>query len=202
MKLYGYSRSRSLRPLWALEEAGVAYDYHSVDFQKGEHRSAEFLALNPGGKVPALIDGDLALTESAAIVTYIGSKYAPQLVPQEATEKAKYDQWCYFVIAELEQGLWTMGKHKFALPAEQRIKEIFPTAVWEHQKALGLLAEGLGDKPYILGDEFSAADILVAHTLGWGLAFEQPLEQENLSAYYERQTQRSAYQAAIDKISP
>ncbi len=101
-------------------------------------------------------------------------------------------------MSELEQPLWTIGKHKFALPKEQRVKDVIPSAQWEYQQALTLFSEGLGNSPYILGESFSAVDILLLQTLQWGLAFQQDLTQDNLVAYFARGTARPAYQRAIE----
>jgi glutathione S-transferase len=193
--VYAFPKSRSTRITWMLEELKVEYTCHIVNFMKGEHRSNEYLAVNPGGKVPALKDGELVLVESGAIVTYLGDKFPESgLVPptSQLTNRGQYEQWCYFALTELEQPLWTMGKHKFALPEEKRVPEIMETAAWEFQVALGLLSQGLAEKPYILGKEFSAADILLGHTLLWGLSFKQSIQQPNLQAYIDRLKARPA----------
>lgn len=194
MKVYGYPNSRSTRITWMLEELEQDYEFCLVDFAKGEPQSPEYLAINPAGKVPAFQEDELLLLESAAIVAYLGDKTPDsKLVPSAGTvERARYDQWSYFAMCELEQPLWTIGKNKFALPEAQRCAEIFPTAQWEFQKALKLFSKGLGDKPYILGENFSGADVLLGQTLLWGTAFKQPIEQENLKAYQERVTSRPA----------
>lgn len=199
--VYGYPKTRTNRVTWMLEELGVEYQYKLIDLMKGEGRSEPYLAINPSGKVPSLSDNGLILTESAAMLTYLGDKYGtPPLMPTPGSpERAMHDQWLCFAIAELEQPLWTVGKHKFALPKERRVPEIFETAVWEFQKALGLLSKGLGDSEYILGNDFSAADILIGHTLFWGLSFKQPIEQENLSAYINRLKNRPARLSSIEK---
>lgn len=201
LTIYGIANSRSLRITWLAEELGLDYDFYSVDLAGGEHRTDEYLAIHPGGKVPAINDDGLILTETGAILNYLADKHAPgRLIPEIATAaRAQHDRWSFFAMSELEQPLWTMGKHKFALPKEQRVKEIRPTAEWEYQKALALLSDGLGDQAYILGDEFSAVDILLLQTLRWGLAFGQPLPQANLQAYFERGKSRPAYQAAVDR---
>ena len=146
-------------------------------------------------------DGELLLTESAAIVTYLGDKFPEQgLVPNAGTtERGKFEQWSYFTLSELEQPLWTMGKHRFALPKEHRVAEIMKTAEWEFQRALSLLEHGLGDSQYILGDTFCAADILLGHTLIWGINFKQAVEQKNLQQYIQRLRERKALTRAIAK---
>ena len=201
MKVYGYPKTRSTRITWMLEELELDYEFCLVDFSKGEPQSPEYLAVNPSGKVPAFVHDDLLLLESAAIVAYLGDQHPESpLVPAAGTaERGRYDQWSYFALCELEQPLWTIGKHKFALPKDQRCADIFPTAQWEFQKALKLLSEGLGDKPYILGEGFTAVDILLGQTLVWGAAFKQPIEQGNLQAYMKRVTSRPAFERATEK---
>lgn len=199
--VYGYPKTRSNRVIWMLEELGIDYQFQLINLMKGEGLSASFKAINPSGKVPALADDGLILTESAAMLTYLGDKYgSAPLMPKAGTaERGLHDQWLCFAIAELEQPLWTIGKHKFALPKDRRVPEVFETAAWEFQKALDLLSIGLGEKEYILGEDFSAADILLGHTLFWGLSFKQPIEQKNLQDYFARLKDRPARLAAIAK---
>lgn len=199
--VYGYPKSRATRITWVLEELGLEYHYHLVNLMKGEGKSPEYLAINPSGKVPAMRDDDMVMTESAAIVTYLADKHsAAGLIPKAGSrERAKYEQWSYFVLSELEQPLWTIGKHKFALPAERRVPAIFETAAWEFQRALQLFADGLGANDYILGETFSAVDVLLCHTLIWGVSFEQPVGKDNLRAYMARVTGRAAPARARDR---
>ncbi len=199
IKVYGFPQTRSRRITWMLEELGQDYEFKLVDFNKGESQSPEYLAINPAGKVPAMLDGDLLLTESAAILTYLGDKFPDrELVPAAGSaERGLYNQWCYFAMTELEQPLWTMGKHRFALPEEYRVTEIMATAAWEFQRALTLLEQGLGDQQFILGDRFSGADILLTHTLIWAINFKQTVDQDNLQQYVQRNRDREALAKAI-----
>ncbi len=199
--VYGYPNTRSTRITWMMEELGKDYEFSVVNLLTGEGRSSEYQAINPGGKVPAIKDDDLILTESGAIITYLGDKFQNcDLVPEPGTHlRGQYQQWCYFVLCELEQPLWTMGKHKFAIPEQYRVKEIFPTAVWELEKAMGLFSKGLGDNDYIVGNRFTAADILLTHTLNWATAFEQTIGHANLEAYQARNNAREALSRARAK---
>lgn len=201
ISVFGFPNTRSLRVTWMLEELGLDYEYRLVNMTKGESRFPDYLAVNPAGKVPALQTEQGILTESVAIINYLGAlKPDEGLIPTHTLfERARYDQWCLFAVAELEQPLWTIGKNKFALPKAQRCPEIFPTAEWEFQKALGLLSDALGENPYILGSHFSAADILLAHTLFWGRDFKQKIEATNLLDYMQRMSQRPALAAARKK---
>lgn len=195
MKLYGMGASRSLRAVWAAEEAGADYEYVAVNARAGELGSPEFLALNPGGKVPVLVDGGLVLTESAVIVTWLGERDpAADLVPEPRTpERASYDAWCFFVLTELEQPLWSIGKHKFALPRDWRIPEMRETARKEWARAEKVMAARFGEGPCVLGERFSMADVLAGHTLEWARRFDVEIVDERLDAYRQRMLERPAW---------
>ena len=201
LTVYGCVNTRSSRVLWAMEEAGAEYEYVAVDLRAGAGWKPEYLALNPGGKVPTLADGELVLTESAAICTYIGDRFpASRLTPPVGSpERARYDQWCYFVLSELEQPLWTMAKHLFALPERRRVPAMLDTARWEFAVATKVLARGLGRREFIVDNGLTAADILIAHTLAWARTFELPLEHDHLAAYAERLLARPAWARVQDR---
>lgn len=194
LKVYGCPNTRSNRVTWALEEAGAAYAYHKMDLSAGAGRAPDYLALNPGGKVPTLVDGELILTESAAICTYIGDCFpASGLTPPVGSvERAHYNQWCFFVMSELEQPLWTIAKHRFALPEKRRVPAIIETAHWEWGVAAKILAGGLGEREFLVGGRFTAADILAAQTLAWARAYKIPLDPAGLDAYADRLLARPA----------
>ncbi|KIO38011.1 glutathione S-transferase family protein [Shewanella sp. cp20] len=198
--LYGTPRSRALRVSWLLEELGIDWQFHFINFAKGDNRSEAFLAMNPSGKVPVIQDDELVLTESAGICQYLAEKYGKgQLLPTPGTPEAgHYHQWMSFIICELEQPLWTMGKHKFALPEAQRHPSILPIAVWEFDKAAALAENMLPDTPYLLGDEVSVADIMLAHTLMWATVFEQSIPPK-LAAFRDRMQRRPALASALEK---
>ena len=197
--LYGLPRSRSLRVSWMLEELGLDWHYHYVNFQAGEQRSEEFLALNPCGKVPALKDGDLVLSESAAICLYLAEKYGPQFLPTPGSDQAAlHHRWVSFTTCELEQALWSMGKHRFALPEKLRVPEMLETATWEFNKAAAIAEQWVPEEGYLLGEQFTVADILLCHTLNWAMAFQQQLPTK-LMAYRKRTSQRSALNTGLEK---
>jgi len=201
LTVYGYPNTRSLRVTWIMEELGLDYDYHLVDVMQGEARSEAYLSINPGGKVPALKTEGGVITESLAIINYLCAlKPEAELIPALSPfRRALYDQWSIFALIELEQPMWTISKHKFALPKDYRIRDAIPSAEYEFQNAVHLLSEGLGDKDFILGAEFSAADIVLAHSLFWGLSYGQKIQQKNLAGYLGRVGVRPALAAARDK---
>ncbi|MET0218911.1 MAG: glutathione S-transferase family protein [Burkholderiales bacterium] len=194
LKLYGCPNTRSMRAAWALEEAGAEYDYQTVLLSKGAGRRPSFLRLNPSGKVPVLVDGDFVLTESVAICTYIGDLFpASGLTPPWGTrERACYNQWMAFAIAEMEQPLWTIAKHRFALPKELRVPEAEEGAKWDFTRACRAFEKGIAGRKYIVGDHFTAADILLTHSLAWAVSARIPVESEALQAYAERLLARPA----------
>lgn len=201
LTLYGYPNTRALRATWLLEELGLDYQYHYIDLLKAEARTPEFLEINPAGKLPALRTEGGVITESLAILNYLCAlKPEAELIPTLSPfRRAQYDQWCAFALTELEQPMWTISKHKFALPKEHRVSDVIQTAEYEFKVALELLSRGLGDNNYILGDQFSAVDILIGHSLFWGVSFKQKIEQENINAYIGRLGVRPALKTAMEK---
>lgn len=193
MKLYGYRNGRTLRALWALEEVGVKYEYVEVDLFRGEGREASFLKINPSGKVPVLDDEGTIVTESAAICMHLAEKFPESrlLPPPGTAERTACYMWISFVITELDAPLWTIAKHRFALPSERRVPAVIETARWELNNMVSILADGLGARPYLVSDCFSVADILAGHTLLWARSTRMPLS-DSLNAYVDRLLARPA----------
>ena len=204
MKLYGFGNSRSFRVIWMFKELDMDFDYIQLDPFKGELEQESFLSLNPSAKVPVLVDENLVLTESAAIITYLGDKYPNSgLVPicgaasSEINARARYNQWCYFAMTELEQPLWTIAKHQFSLPKKYRIPKVYKTAIYEFRHVLGILAKGLGHSDWILGEQFTAVDILIGHSLHWAQSNNIKLKNLTLKQYYIRLSEREAFKQAV-----
>ncbi len=206
MKLYGMGQSRSFRALWALEESGLEYEFVATTLRtdgsdSNSAKHPDYLALNVQGKVPTLVDGDLVLTESIAIMNYI-ARCAPDsgLLPKISTPAySRLDELVCFILAELEQPLWSKGKHLFALPEEHRIPAMFETAKYEFNKAVNTLDHLLADGEYAVGDRFSMVDILLAHTFNWAIRFEFEVPEKYSSAR-DRHYQRPAAQRAMAVI--
>jgi glutathione S-transferase len=118
MKLYEFAPARSIRVRWVLQELGVDFEAIEVNMLAGEHRKPEFLAVNPAGKLPVLVDGDLTLTESVAIALYLCEKY-PQnsFLPTDLGSRAQVYRWLFFAATELEQPLWRLSRHTALYPA-------------------------------------------------------------------------------------
>ncbi|UXI01687.1 glutathione S-transferase family protein [Photobacterium sp. TY1-4] len=195
--LYGYPRTRSLRVSWLLEELGLEWEYQLVDFNSGEHRSPGFLAINPSGKVPCLKDDKTFVTESAAICFYLAEKYGQHWLPKPGTpESAAHHEWISFTITELEQPLWTLGKHRFALPEKIRLPEMLSVAAWEFKKAVQVTDARCPQDTYLLGNFPTVADILLTHTLNWAVKFDQKIP-DKLEKYRQFVNRRPALARAL-----
>ena len=202
MKLYGMQQSRSFRCLWALEEAGIEYEYVPVKLRTvaedpDSAQNPRYLAVNVQGKVPTLVNDDLVLTESVAILYYI-ARLAPEsgLLPNASMNVyAQLDEMVCFVLAELEQPLWSKGKHTFALPEEQRIPQLLETAKFEFAKAVNTLDHLLGDGEFAIADSFTLVDILLAQTFNWAIRFEFDVPEKYIelrNRHYERPAAKRA----------
>jgi glutathione S-transferase len=199
IEIFGPASSRTRRALWTAEECGADYEHRPVALMRGEHLTPEFRALNPNARVPVLRDGDLVLFESAAICRYIARKH-PQagLLPEPGTrEDALVDQWCYWVCTELEQPLWSMGKHRFAIPEQYRIEAMLQTALWEWQRAAPVLADALREREFLVCDRLTVADVLAGHTLAWARAQHVPFGSDVLEGYLDRLRARPAFQRTL-----
>ena len=202
MKLYGMQQSRSFRCLWALEESGLQYEYIPIKLRINQEdpssaKNPAYLAINSQGKVPSLTDGEMILTESVAILNHIG-RNAPEsgLLPiGDLKMQAKHDELVAFVLAELEQPLWNKGKHTFALPEQYQIPAMLDTAKFEFTKAVSTLDRLLSSTEYAIGERFSIADILLAHTFNWAIRFEFDVPQRYVdlrNQHYERPSAKRA----------
>jgi len=201
MKLYGYRNGRTLRALWALEEVGAAYEYVEVDIMHGQGREPWFLKINPAGKVPVLDDGGTIVTESAAICMHLAEKYPASLLlpPVGTAERTECYKWISFVLTELDALLWTISKHRFALPKERRVPAVIDCAVWEFEASVTILATGLGNRSYLVGTCFTVADIVAGHTLLWAKSARLALGSDALESYLNALTRRDAFGCARER---
>jgi glutathione S-transferase len=193
MRLYEFGPTRSIRPRWVLQELGVPFEAVSVNLVKGDHRTPTFLKVNPAGKIPVLVDGDLLLTESVAISLYLAEKYPhKRLLPQGTTEKAQVYRWLLFAATELEQPLWRISRNTFVYPQEKRL----PAEV-EHARedfvSIAHVAEGhLATREFLVGTSVTVADFILAYTLDWANEVNLLTGFPNLLAYMERLYERPA----------
>lgn len=168
IEIYGAAATRTRRCLWVAEECGIEYDLHPVKPNTDDVRSSAFLAINPNGRVPALVDGDLVLFESAAIALYLArSVPSAGLIPSDPADAGRHDQWLFWIMSELEQPLWTLAKHRNRLPEELRVTGLEPACMYELDQHLAVLREALAGRDFLVGGHFTVADVFAAHTLMW-----------------------------------
>ncbi len=200
MKIYHGAQARSTRVLWLLEELGLKYEVEKMSFDPASIGSADFLAINPFGKVPVLVDGTMTMSESVAIVQYILHRYGDGRLEtdREAPEYGKFLQWLHFGESTMLEPVIKMFEHEVFLPEDQRIPAVAEQGKKTYSHYLGILNKELSDKDYICGDSFSAADIIVGYTLFVVKLFKlAPEGFPEVDAYYERLSSRPAFQKAV-----
>lgn len=175
-KLYGTSRSRSARCLWALEELGVKYEH--VAMPTTEAKSPEHLKRNPNGHVPVLDDDGAVMWESMAINLYLAEKYGSNsLWPSGVAAHGEAYKWSSWAMTELEPHLVTILRNRLLNPPDQRDEKAAQAAVEALKAPLRALDESLRGKDYLLGKNFTIADLNVAAVLSWA-----PMMRLDLSA--------------------
>jgi glutathione S-transferase len=192
MKLYGFGPTRSIRALWGLRELGVDFEFVPVNLMAGEHQRPEFLALNPAGKVPVLVDGDLAIPESAAIVLYLAEKHPEKgLMPTNLKQRAQVYRWVMFAMTELEQPLWRMVKHTFLYPEDKRLPQDIELARADFTAMAAVLERHMEGRQFIVGDRITVADCVTAYLMDWANEHHLLEGFPNLSAYLKRMYARA-----------
>jgi glutathione S-transferase len=191
MKLYEFAPTRSIRVRWMLQELDVPFEAVTVDMLRGEHKSPWFLAINPAGKLPALIDGDLVLSESMAIVLYLGEKYPDKgLIPTDPADRARFNSWIMFTATELEQPLWRIARNTTLYPEEKRQESDIAMAREDFREMAAVLERHLTSRDAVVGDTATAADFVLAYTLDWANEIGLLEGFPNLHAYMNVMYQR------------
>ena len=163
MKIYGSKNSSAGRCWWAAAEAGIELEQVPLDFQKNEHKGEAYLKLNPNGKVPTLVDGDVVIWESMAINNYIVEKNKPELFgPQDAASHAHLSQWSYWSIAHLNKAMEPLYMQKWTGPLSA---EALAKANEDVSKWLKILDVHLEGKSFMVSEVFTIADINVGSVI-------------------------------------
>jgi len=198
IRLYSWPMSSGTRVHWALEELGVPYEYIEVDRSKGEHKAAPFLAVNPNGKIPALVDGDETFFESVAIFIHLGEKYGIErnLWPASGQARADALSWSVWSITELQAFALRFIYHGLDSPIsykpEQRSKAAADFNLGATQRNLAMLDARLATRENILGT-FSLVDILAASSVRFAKAMGVSTENApHIGPYIARVTARPA----------
>lgn len=180
MKLYYNPKSRAVIAKWMLDECGAQYEMVFIDFEKREHKTPEFLKINPAGKLPALVDGDSRVFENAAICLYLADQFPEaNLAPKVgAPERGRYLSLMVYSTSQLEPA---MGD---ALLGGQPVT---PQRGWtDFETAKDVVERELGDGPYLFGDWFTAADVMIGSMFIWRRIFTGKPDRPKLDAYADR----------------
>lgn len=209
LTIYGIVASRAVRPLWVAAELGLDVEHRQTDYKTGVTRQQEFLALNPNGHIPVVVDhrpeGEVTVWESMACALYIARHHGQadgiNLVPATPREDAEALRWSFWTVTEVEKDALTVLMHRLVMPAEQRKPELADAAEQRLKVPLRVLEQHLaqqqaGGASFIAAPRFTVADLCVASVLLWVRPARELLTQfPLLSDWLSRCLSRPAYQA-------
>jgi glutathione S-transferase len=204
--LWGVGTSRTIRPHWAMAELGLDYDVRPILPRTGETQTPEYTRLNARQKVPLLQDGDLTLTESAAIIAYLSDTYGTaenRLVPTDPRGRATCLEWSFFIISELDAtSLYVMRRHRDLAHIYGEAPVANDAASTYFGRQMRSVERALSDgRPYLMGDRFGAADILLSTCVSWAVNYKVPVAGSAL-AFNARATARPAFKTATERNKP
>lgn len=187
---YHNPMSRGRIAHWMLEEVGAPYRVELLDFDAGEHKRPEYLKLNPMGKIPTIVHRGVVVSEAAAICAYLADAFpAAGLAPRlDDPRRGTYLRWLFFAAACIEPALLDRSHPRAGAPSSRML------GYGSYDDVLSALEVALEPGPYILGEQFSAADVYVGASIGWGL-FTKSLEpRPRFTSYVARLNERPAQQ--------
>ena len=189
---YTNPQSRGRIARWMLEEVGAPYETVVLDYAS-TMKGAEYLAVNPMGKVPAIVHKGKVVTEGAAICAYLADAFPEAGLGPSDAERADYFRWLFFAAGPIEHAV-TNNFAKFVPTPEQG--RMFGYGSYE--QAVDVLEQAVKAHDYIAGDRFTAADVYVGSAVGWGTQFGTLPRRDAFAAYWDRLTAREAYKRAND----
>jgi glutathione S-transferase len=193
-KLIGSPKTRAFRVLWMLEELGVGYE---VD--PARPQSEPMLAVNPSGKVPALVADGEVIIDSTAIIQFLADRHGKFTFPTGTIQRAQQDSWTHFALDDVDSVLWFNAKNTFILPEELRSDQARKACRYEFDKSMKILETRLGDKNYVMGDEFTVPDLILGHCAGWAInGAGWTIEPKPVADYFERVRSRPACLKALE----
>jgi glutathione S-transferase len=188
-----FSRGRIAH--WMLEEVGAPYKVELLDFERGEHKAASYLTLNPMGKVPAIVHRGVVITEGAAICSYLADAFPVAKLAPLPSEPARgtYFRWLFFAAACIEQAtLDKASPHTVEVPSSS-------LGYGSYEDVMNAIESAITPGPHILGDRFSAADVYIGSQLGWGLGIKSIEPRPAFVEYVQRLAKRPAYVRFMEK---
>ena len=195
LTLYHAAPSRSSVTLWMLEELGHPYDLKLINLQVGENLKPDYLAINPMGKVPALKHGDTIITELAAICTYLADEFpdAKLNVPVGTPRRGVYLKWLFFGPGCLEPAVIDR-----AAPRKEGARRAM-LGYGDFDTTMNVMAKAVEKGPWLMGEQFTAADVVIGANIRWGMTFKMIPERKEFTDYAARIAARPAAQRAEAK---
>jgi glutathione S-transferase len=197
IRIYGVARTRAFRPIWMAEELGLDYEHIPVEIGDAGARTPEFLAINPNGRLPAVVDGDTVLVESLAITLYLAKKHATgTLYPAKIEDEAKVWQWTLWALTEVDRGVNIWSLNAIRLPEAERDAAKRAEALQVLKAPFKVLDEAVAKQPYLLGNSFTVADLNVAAVISRAVDMDLSAVP-HLKAWLERCLARPGAQRAL-----
>ncbi|WP_340693542.1 glutathione S-transferase family protein [Hyphomonas sp.] len=193
LTLYTNPMSRGRIARWILEETGADYETRLVKYD-GDMHSPEYLAINPMGKVPAIVHGDKIVTECAAICAYLADTFPEAGLSPKPDERADYYRWLFFAAGPVEAAV---ANRSLGIDIPEDKKRMVGYGDFDLMR--NTLISAVSGRPYICGDRFTAADVYIGSQVGWGLQFGSIPPSPELTAYSERVYARDAFKRASAK---
>jgi glutathione S-transferase len=163
LRIYGIARTRAFRALWIAKELGLDYEHVPIEIGDAGARTAAYLAVNPNGRLPAIEDDGFVLWESLAITLYLAKKHSTgRLYPADLRDEARTWQWSLWALNEVDRGVNIWSLHAVRLPPEDRDPQKLAEALKVIAKPFGVLDAAFADRPYLIGDDFTVADLNVS----------------------------------------
>src|ERR1700726_1559372 len=197
LRIYGIARTRAYRALWVAMELGLDYEHLPIGIGDAGARSPEFLAINPNGRLPVIVDDSFVLFESLAITLYLAKKHSTgTLYPATLEGEAKAWQWSFWAIAEVDRGVHIWSLPPGPLPPAERDAALREEALKVIAAPFRVLDSALAKQPYLLGDTFTVADLNVAAVISRAVDMDLSAVP-NLKAWLARCLDRPAARAAL-----
>ena len=196
LRIYGIARTRAFRAIWIAKELGLAYEHIPIEIGEAGARTAEYLAVNPNGRLPAIDDDGFVLWESLAITLYLAKKHGMGgLYPAKLEDEARTWQWSLWALNEVDRGVNIWSLHAVRLPPEDRDPAKLAEALKVIAKPFMVLDRELTERLYLLGSEFTVADLNVASVISRAIDMDMP-ETPNVAAWLRKCLDRPAAREA------
>ena len=195
LRICGVARTRAFRALWIANELGLDYEHIPIEIGAAGARKPEYLAINPNGRLPAIDDGGFVVWESLAITLYLAKKHG-RFYPATLEGEAKAWQWSLWAVQQVDRGVNIWSLHALRLPPAERDPQRRAEALKVLEAPFAVLERALADRRYLLGDEFSVADLNVTAVISRAIDMDL-FATPRLADWLKRCLERPAARAAL-----